>query len=193
MKIITRFWQYFWLILFIVAVLLTAALMFLGKVSNLDSFTPVRLEDRVYLTEKGELEQLDSTNKIDRPGIERFPFLHKTEIKSEIKYKNIRIIPPVLIKQIDPEYPKEAQEKGIQGRVIFEAEIDAEGRIKEVIILKSIHPLFISPSLKAIRQWIYHPMLLDGRPCECTATITCNFKLTKVSKKIPVITWRGIL
>jgi len=193
MKNISRFWQYFLLLLFMVMVFLAVLLMFLEKIEEFKMITYMRLEKRGYLSQKEDLRPYETKNKIDRPGIERLNSMRKTETKSEIKYENIRIVPPVLIKQIDPEYPKEAQEKGIQGKVIFEAEIDTEGRIKKAVILKFIHPIFISPSLKAIRQWIYHPMLLDGRPCECMATITCNFKLTKVRKKIPLIAWRGIL
>jgi len=191
-KIITRFWQYFWLILFIVAVFLTAALIFLGKLSQLESFTPVRSKDRVHLIDNAELEQLDSKNKIDRPEIERLNSINNTAAESEVNYDDIWIVPPVLIKQVNPEYPKSAQKKRIQGEVVFEAEIDEEGRIKAAKLLKSIHPVFIYPSLRAIRKWIYHPMLINGQPCECLATITCSFRLTKVKKKIPVITWRGI-
>ena len=192
MKIITRFWQYFWLILFIVAVFLTAVLMFLGKLGQLESFTPVRSKDGVILTEKAELEQLNYTNKTGRPEIERLNSINNTAAESEVNYDDIRIVPPVLIKQVNPEYPKSAQKKRLQGKVVFEAEIDEEGRIKGAKLLKSIHPVFIYPSLRAIRQWVFYPMLLNGQPCKCLATITCHFRLTKVRKKIPVIIWRGI-
>ena len=192
MKGITRFWHCFLFILFILAVFLTVLMMFMGKLSKLESIPHMRPENKGFLGEAAELERIDSKNKSNRPGIGRLNSIHSTETKSEVNYDGIRIEAPVLIKQVDPEYPKSAQKKRLQGEVVFEAEINEEGRIKTAKLLKSIHPIFIYPSLKAIRQWIYHPMLLNGQPCECLATITCNFRLAKVSKKIPVIAWRGI-
>lgn len=117
----------------------------------------------------------------------------KTEIKPDIKSEGIRIVPPVLIKQVDPEYPEDALRQGLQGKVVLEAEIDALGRVKSARLVTSFHPIFVSPTLKAIQQWLYRPMLFNEKPCSCFATITCNFKLTKVRKKIPLLAWRGIL
>jgi TonB family protein len=84
--------------------------------------------------------------------------------------------PPKLIKKVDPVYPDEARKKGIQGVVILEAKIGESGRVIDAMILRSI-PDLDQAAIDAIRQWVYEPMLIDGKPMKALFTVTVRFQL----------------
>jgi TonB family protein len=86
--------------------------------------------------------------------------------------------PPKLIKKVDPVYPQAAREKGIQGVVILEAKIDESGRVMDAMILRSV-PGLDEAAIDAVKQWVYEPMIMEGKPTMALFTVTVNFKLSE--------------
>ena len=86
--------------------------------------------------------------------------------------------PPRLVKRIEPEYPGIAREARIEGIVILEATTDIYGRVSSVRVLRSI-PLLDEAAVAAVRQWVYEPLMLNGRPRPVTFTVTVRFVLQK--------------
>jgi TonB family protein len=86
------------------------------------------------------------------------------------------IKPPKLLKKVDPIYPEEARKKGIQGIVILEAKSDEYGRVMDAMILRSI-PELDQAAIDAVRQWVYEPLLLAGKPTKVLFTVTVRFQL----------------
>jgi protein TonB len=84
---------------------------------------------------------------------------------------------PALVRRVDPVYPEIARQARIEGVVIIEAETDIFGRVRNARILRSI-PLLDQAALDAVRQWVYEPMLINGRPRGVLFTVTVTFKLT---------------
>jgi len=84
--------------------------------------------------------------------------------------------PPTLLKKVDPIYPEEARKKGMQGVVILEAKIDEYGRVMDAMILRSV-PGLDQAAIDAVRQWVYEPLLLDGKPTKALFTVTVRFQL----------------
>jgi protein TonB len=64
----------------------------------------------------------------------------------------------------------------VQGVVILELRIDAEGHVADARILRSI-PLLDQAALDAVRQWKYTPSIYYGRPVSVLMTITVRFTL----------------
>jgi protein TonB len=60
-------------------------------------------------------------------------------------------------------YPEIARQARVDGVVIVEATTDIYGRVQNVKILKSI-PLLDQAAVDAVRQWVYEPMIINGRP-----------------------------
>lgn len=87
-----------------------------------------------------------------------------------------RVVAPKLVKKVDPVYPAEARKAGVQGVVILEAMTDIDGRVKSVEILRSV-PELDDAALTAMKQWVYEPMIIDGKPQPVTFTVTMRFKL----------------
>lgn len=85
---------------------------------------------------------------------------------------------PQKIRHADPVYPQIAQAARIQGVVIIEATIGADGRVVNARILRSL-PMLDQSALDAVRQWEFMPSLLNGVPVPVIMTVTVNFTLTR--------------
>jgi protein TonB len=86
------------------------------------------------------------------------------------------IKPPKLVRRIEPDYPEIARQARVEGVVILEATTDVFGRVTGVRVLRSI-PLLDAAAVNAVRQWVYEPMVINGRPRPVTFTVTVRFVL----------------
>lgn len=81
-----------------------------------------------------------------------------------------------IVSKVDPTYPAEAKEQGIQGAVVLHAIIGADGTVKELAVISGPEQLQHS-AIEAVKQWVYKPYLLNGEPVEVDTTITVNYSL----------------
>jgi protein TonB len=86
------------------------------------------------------------------------------------------IKPPKLVRRIEPDYPEIARQARVEGVVILEATTDVFGRVTGVRVLRSL-PLLDSAAVDAVRQWVFEPMVINGRPRPVTFTVTVRFIL----------------
>ena len=108
---------------------------------------------------------------------------------------------PTKIREVKPVYPPIAQSARVQGVVIIEATIGADGRVKDAKVLRSI-PLLDQAALDAVKQWQFTPTLLNVVPVPVIMTVTINFKLlapprreetlASLSDSDPEIRWAAI-
>jgi protein TonB len=82
-----------------------------------------------------------------------------------------------LIHRVQPEYPALARQAHIQGAVVLRAVISREGKIENLQSLSG-HPMLVPAAIDAVRQWRYHPYLLNDQPVEVETTVTVNFVLS---------------
>ena len=75
-----------------------------------------------------------------------------------------------------PVYPDIAMRARVAGMVILEAVIDAEGRVVNVKVLRSV-PMLDQAAIDAVRQWEFTPTRLNGVPVPVVMTVTVNFTL----------------
>jgi TonB family protein len=92
-----------------------------------------------------------------------------------------KIIPPKLIKEVEPVYPAEARKARIEGVVILEATTDLYGRVVGVKVLRSV-PALDQAAIDALKQWVYEPMVIDGKPRAVVFTVTLQFNLDDENK-----------
>ncbi len=86
------------------------------------------------------------------------------------------IKPPKLIKKVEPIYPETARKAGIEGTVLLEVTTDIYGRVKNIKVLESI-PELNRAAVDAVKQWVYEPTLIDGKPRGVIFTVTVTFHL----------------
>ena len=85
---------------------------------------------------------------------------------------------PTKVHHVAPVYPRIAQEARVDGLVILEAIIAADGRVQDVRVLRS-KPLLDQAAVDAVRQWRFTPTLLNGIPVPVIMTVTVNFELSR--------------
>jgi periplasmic protein TonB len=83
---------------------------------------------------------------------------------------------PHKIVDVPPVYPPIAQRARVEGVVILEAVIDAQGRVASVRVLRSI-ALLDEAAVDAVKQWRFTPALLNSEPVPVVMTVTVNFTL----------------
>lgn len=87
-----------------------------------------------------------------------------------------KIRPPTKTKNVTPVYPPAAKAAGVQGVVIIEAVIGADGKVADAKVLRSV-PDLDGAAVAAVKQWEFTPTLLNGKPVPVVMTVTVNFKL----------------
>jgi TonB family protein len=84
-------------------------------------------------------------------------------------------------KEVDvkPTYPASMREAGREGVVPLEALIGIDGTVTSVRVLSAqVHPDFAIAAADAVRQWIFTPTLLNGKPVEVVMTVSVQFNLS---------------
>ena len=85
-----------------------------------------------------------------------------------------RVAMPTKVKHVSPKYPIDAIEAGIEGVVIVEARIEADGRILNARVIRSAS-LFDQPALDSVLQWEFAPALMNGVAVPVLITVTFRF------------------
>ncbi len=81
----------------------------------------------------------------------------------------------LLIKRVQPKYPRAALGFRTEGAVQIEATINKEGNVTNLKVLSG-DPVLARAALDAVRQWRYKPYYLNSDPVEIQTQITVNFK-----------------
>ena len=87
------------------------------------------------------------------------------------------ITAPVIVRQVEPNYPEIARRASIEGYVILQTVVDKKGNVTDVNVLKSTRPMFNAPAIACVKQWKYTPALLNGEPVELYWPIRVDFTL----------------
>jgi protein TonB len=78
-----------------------------------------------------------------------------------------------------PDYPASAKAQGAQGTVILNANINEQGRIMRVWVVRSTAPeILIQAAIDAIYQFEFSPGSGHGHPVKCTVAVPFDFRLT---------------
>jgi protein TonB len=83
----------------------------------------------------------------------------------------------MVIRKIDPVYPKLALAARVTGVVLLKAVIDRQGAITEVQVISG-HPILVPAAIEAVKQWRYRPYSLNGEPVEVETNITVTFQIS---------------
>jgi periplasmic protein TonB len=78
--------------------------------------------------------------------------------------------------QSDASYPLLAQNMNVQGSVVLQAIIGADGIIENVHVLSG-PAILAAAAQQAVREWRFKPVLQNGQPVETKANITVNFTI----------------
>jgi TonB family protein len=88
------------------------------------------------------------------------------------------ITPPKKLVSVPPRYPDDALQAKVQGDVVLDVVIDAQGVPTDVQVSQSV-PMLDAAAIEAVRQWRYEPTLLNGVPVPIAMTVTVGFALDR--------------
>ena len=89
-----------------------------------------------------------------------------------------KVRPPRLLRRVEPAYPRVAKQAGIEGTVVLEATLGADGRVEQLTVLGG-HPLLVEAAQQAVPQWVYEPTYLNERPVPVLLRVTLEFRLRR--------------
>ena len=81
-----------------------------------------------------------------------------------------------LAEAIPPSYPPLAQHMNVQGAVVLQALIAADGTIENLHVMSG-PAILASAAQQAVREWRFKPVYQNGMAVETKATITVNFTI----------------
>jgi protein TonB len=99
-----------------------------------------------------------------KPGAKETVKLSSGVVEGLLLYKNI------------PSYPSIARAARIEGTVVLQATIGANGTIENLHVLSG-HPMLRQAALDSVAHWRYRPYELNGAPVEVETTINVIFTL----------------
>ncbi len=88
----------------------------------------------------------------------------------------VKVAGAKLIREVEPIYPEFARKYKTEGVVILGVTINEHGRVVEVKVLRS-SPIFDRYAINAVEQWVYEPVIIDGKQTAATFSVTVVFKL----------------
>lgn len=131
---------------------------------NSDAKIEHQSSERAKLTEP---EIVNNDNIIKAQGIEEEPPTFPGGVSKLYKWLSENII-----------YPKEAQEKGIQGNVYVKFVVTEKGKITQTKILRGVDPILDAEAIRVVSAMPYWvPGKKDGKVVSMSYTLPIQFKL----------------
>ena len=88
--------------------------------------------------------------------------------------------PPRVIRAVNPGYPAEAIQKGLEGKVKIRFIVDSEGHVKEPEVVESVHEgVFDEAALEAVKKYLFKPAVKDGKNVDCIVKVPIVFSIPK--------------
>ncbi|HHE39099.1 MAG TPA: energy transducer TonB, partial [Candidatus Cloacimonetes bacterium] len=88
-------------------------------------------------------------------------------------------IAPKPLKIVNPEFPKTEKDKGSEGQIWLEVEVQIDGEVGEVLIVENStgSELLEKSSIAAVKEWKFEPALKDGEAVRCWIKFPVKFAL----------------
>jgi TonB family protein len=87
------------------------------------------------------------------------------------------ITPPGLLREVKPQYTEEARRRGIEGDVVLEIVVRADGSVGPITLLQRLGSGLDQRAVDAVRQWRFSPAKRHGTPVDVLVEVAVEFKL----------------
>lgn len=86
---------------------------------------------------------------------------------------------PVVVKEVHPGYTQAAKDAHIEGTVVVECVVLADGTVGDVKVARSLDSMFglDQEAVAATKQWQFKPGTKDGKPVAVRVSIELTFTL----------------
>jgi TonB family protein len=121
--------------------------------------------------------------------------LHAQETHTRIGGYAVAQELPEVLRRVAPMYPEDAMRRRVYGRVLIQALIGTNGRVREAKVVESV-PGLDEAAVESVRAWEFKPPYLEDRLQPVWVTLAVDFVLpgssTEVDPNLPVFTERVI-
>jgi protein TonB len=87
------------------------------------------------------------------------------------------ITPPSLVREVKPVYTEEGRRRSVEGDVVMEVVVRADGGIGTVRVLQGLGSGLDQRAIDAVRQWRFSPARRYGTPVDVLVEIAVEFRL----------------
>lgn len=70
------------------------------------------------------------------------------------------------IVQVAPNYPRRAQQRGLEGFVTLEFTVTRQGTVRDPVVIESSNSVFDQAAIDAVLRFRYRPRVIDGEPVD---------------------------
>lgn len=81
-----------------------------------------------------------------------------------------------IVHKVIPEYPETAREAGVQGTVVMDAIVGADGGVTQLSVVSGPDAL-AHAAADAVRWWRYEPYVVNGQALTVETNVSVNFRL----------------
>ena len=85
----------------------------------------------------------------------------------EVNRPGRNITTPRLIREAKPKYTARAIQERVQGEVLMECVVKADGTVGDTKVVKALHPDLDQAALDAAAQWVFEPGRARRQTCQC--------------------------
>jgi TonB family protein len=82
---------------------------------------------------------------------------------------------PAVVAKVPPKYAKQAEEKGVRGKVTVHFYIDETGAVRMPAVEGEAHPYLAQQAVAALREWRFTPPKARGKPVMVSARQAFQF------------------
>ena len=83
----------------------------------------------------------------------------------------------LLVKRVAPVYPQDAKDAHVQGKVVLQAIVGTDGKVRDLQLLSAPAASLASSAFWSVSQWQYKPYLRNGEPVEVETTVAVTYSL----------------
>jgi TonB family protein len=87
------------------------------------------------------------------------------------------LIPPIVLRKIEPEYSDEARRARIQGVVVLSIEVDEQGQVRNMRVVRSLGLGLDERAMEAVGHWKFRAGTINGKAIVTSALVEVNFRL----------------
>jgi TonB family protein len=87
------------------------------------------------------------------------------------------ITAPDLLREVRPEYTDDARRMGVEGDVVLEIIVRADGTVGDVKVLQGLRGGLDRRAIEAVRQWRFAPARRYGTPVDVVVEVAVEFRL----------------
>ena len=98
--------------------------------------------------------------------------------------KNKDVTDPEIVQRVPPVYPEAARAERVQGIVVLDLTIEADGRVSAVQVFQGVDPRLDKAAVDAVQQWTFKPARdKKNQPVKVAYKVTVRFLLDGKDKK----------